>query len=104
MPDSSTALRGRATPRDERRAIESTRAPPGTAPPTTETMRRTILGFGSLLSEQSSRTTFPLLENFRLVRVAGYRRVFAHAAAIFFERGIANVDLGCRCVDDLGHA
>jgi len=52
--------------------------------------RRTILGFGSLLSEQSSRLTFPELANFRLVRVSDHRRVFAHAAAIFFERGIAN--------------
>jgi len=52
----------------------------------------TILGFGSLLSETSARTTFPDLENFRLVRVRGWRRVFAHAAAIFFERGIANKD------------
>ena len=50
----------------------------------------TILGFGSLLSEQSARTTFPDLNMFRLVRVRDYRRVFAHAAAIFFERGIAD--------------
>ena len=35
----------------------------------------TILGFGSLLSEQSSRLTFPDLENFRLVRVPNYRRL-----------------------------
>ena len=51
-----------------------------------------ILGFGSLLSEQSARTTFPDLGGFRLVRVHGYRRVFAHAAAVFFERGIANAE------------
>ena len=52
--------------------------------------KKTILGFGSLMSEQSARTTFPDLEGFRLVKVEGYRRVFAHAAAIFFEREIAN--------------
>lgn len=49
----------------------------------------TLIGFGSLLSETSSRTTFPQLVNFRLGRVQGYRRLFRHPAAIFFERGIA---------------
>jgi hypothetical protein len=50
----------------------------------------TILGFGSLLSERSSRTTFPELQNFRLARVPNnYRRVFAHATAPFFHHGIA---------------
>lgn len=52
----------------------------------------TILGFGSLLSERSSRTTFPDLLNFRLGRVKNYRRVFGHPASIFFQRGIANLD------------
>jgi hypothetical protein len=51
----------------------------------------TIVGFGSLISEKSSRTTFPDLKNFRYVRVHGYRRVFSHPAAIFFERGIADL-------------
>jgi hypothetical protein len=51
----------------------------------------TILGFGSLLSETSSRLTFPDLENFRLVRVPDYRRVTQHPASIFFQRGIADV-------------
>ncbi|KAJ7980313.1 Butirosin biosynthesis [Quillaja saponaria] len=48
-----------------------------------------ICGFGSLLSERSSRSTFPDLLNFRVARLNGFRRVFAHAAPIFFERGIA---------------
>ena len=48
----------------------------------------TILGFGSLLSEQSSRLTFPDLENFRLVRVPNYRRLMQHPASIFFQRGM----------------
>ena len=52
----------------------------------------TILGFGSLLSEKSARTTFPDLEDFRLGRVANYRRVFGHPASIFFQRGIANLE------------
>jgi hypothetical protein len=47
----------------------------------------TILGFGSLLSERSSRTTFPDLRNFRLGRVKDYRRIFGHPASIFFQRG-----------------
>lgn len=49
----------------------------------------TILGFGSLLSVSSSRLTFPELQNFRLVRVPRYRRVFGHVASIFFPRNIA---------------
>ena len=51
----------------------------------------TIVGLGSLLSERSSRTTFPNLANFRLARIDGYRRVFALPAAIFVERGIADL-------------
>ena len=67
----------------------------------------TICGFGSLLSERSARTTLPDLRNFRKARLVGssssegeggqrqpacrfrYRRVFAHTADVFFERGIA---------------
>ncbi|CAH2078923.1 unnamed protein product [Thlaspi arvense] len=52
--------------------------------------RISITGFGSLLSERSARSTFPDLENFRVAKLEGFRRVFAHAAPIFFERGIAN--------------
>ena len=51
----------------------------------------TILGLGSLLSERSSRTTFPALQNFRLVRLKNYRRVFAHTPSIFVARGIADM-------------
>lgn len=54
--------------------------------------RITILGFGSLLSERSTKTTFPDATNFRLVIVNGYRRSFAHPAAIFFKRGIADLE------------
>lgn len=56
--------------------------------------KTTLLGFGSLLSEASARTTFPELTDFRIVNVPGWRRVFAHTAAIFFERGIANPATG----------
>ncbi|ESR32728.1 hypothetical protein CICLE_v10005508mg [Citrus x clementina] len=48
-----------------------------------------ISGFGSLLSENSARSTFPNLINFRVAKLHGFRRVFAHVAPIFFERGIA---------------
>ncbi|KAL5785140.1 hypothetical protein ACOSQ2_007532 [Xanthoceras sorbifolium] len=51
--------------------------------------RISICGFGSLLSESSARSTFPDLIDFRLAKLHGFRRVFAHAAPIFFERGIA---------------
>lgn len=52
----------------------------------------TIVGFGSLMSPTSSRNTFPNLKNFKVVRVEGYRRLFRHPAAIFFERGIAELE------------
>ncbi|PKA57709.1 hypothetical protein AXF42_Ash016755 [Apostasia shenzhenica] len=48
-----------------------------------------ICGFGSLLSEKSARSTFPDLKNFRVAVLRGFRRVFAHVAPIFYERGIA---------------
>uniref|UniRef100_A0ACD5U3F6 Uncharacterized protein n=1 Tax=Avena sativa TaxID=4498 RepID=A0ACD5U3F6_AVESA len=51
--------------------------------------RISVIGFGSLLSERSARSTFPELEGFRVAAPRGFRRVFAHAAPIFFERGIA---------------
>ncbi|ONK63384.1 uncharacterized protein A4U43_C07F14570 [Asparagus officinalis] len=53
-----------------------------------------ICGFGSLLSERSARSTFPDLRNFRVGVLRGFRRVFAHVAPIFFERGIANQETG----------
>ncbi|RUS24300.1 hypothetical protein BC938DRAFT_473809 [Jimgerdemannia flammicorona] len=51
-----------------------------------------IVGFGSLLSERSAKYTFPKLENFRKARVSRYRRIFAHTAHLFFQRGIAKID------------
>lgn len=42
------------------------------------------------VTENSARSTFPELINFRVARLRGFRRVFAHAAPIFFQRGIAN--------------
>ncbi len=56
----------------------------------TSRKRAIILGLGSLLSERSARSTFPQLESFRLGRVEGFRRVFAHSPSIFVERGIAD--------------
>ncbi|XP_074571488.1 uncharacterized protein LOC141828038 isoform X2 [Curcuma longa] len=53
-----------------------------------------VLGFGSLLSERSAKSTFPDLKNFRVAVLRGFRRVFAHVAPIFFERGIANEATG----------
>ena len=52
----------------------------------------TIIGFGSLLSPTSAKTTFPELRNFKLAKVKGFRRIFTHPASIFFERGIANME------------
>ena len=53
-----------------------------------------IVGFGSLLSEKSARASFPSLTGFRTCRIEGYRRVFAHTSAVFFERGIARPETG----------
>lgn len=52
----------------------------------------TMIGFGSLMSESSSRTTFPTLTGFRLARIPGYRRLFDHPASVFFNHGIANME------------
>ena len=38
----------------------------------------TILAYGALLSEASSRLTFPDLQDFCYVRIWGMKRVFAH--------------------------
>ena len=51
-----------------------------------------IIGIGSLLSERSSRMTFPNLINFRMAKMTGYRRIFCHPAPIFYKRGIAKPD------------
>eukprot|EP01041_Mallomonas_annulata_P009940 gene9940-20668_t len=54
---------------------------------------RTIIGYGSLMSIKSARSTFPHLNDFRVIRLQGYRRVFAHSPCFFFQRGIAEPDL-----------
>lgn len=45
-----------------------------------------VVGYGSLLSEQSARETVPNLSNYRLVRVPGYRRVFDKVGIVFISR------------------
>lgn len=50
-----------------------------------------IIGFGSLLSPVSAKGTFPTLQNFRMVRVCGYRRIFSVPGSIFFDHGIADL-------------
>lgn len=45
-----------------------------------------VIGYGSLLSEQSARQTVPGLKNFRLVRVPGYRRIFNKVGIVFLSR------------------
>ncbi|GAA0693226.1 hypothetical protein GCM10009104_20650 [Marinobacterium maritimum] len=45
-----------------------------------------VVGFGSLLSEESARETVPALDNYRLVRVPGYRRVFDKVGVVFISR------------------
>ena len=48
----------------------------------------TILAYGALLSERSSRLTFPDLTNFRLVRVRGLRRVFSHPHVFLIAQNV----------------
>ncbi|MGB0205374.1 MAG: gamma-glutamylcyclotransferase family protein [Neptuniibacter sp.] len=45
-----------------------------------------VVGYGSLLSEQSARETVPALQNFRIVRVPGYRRIFNKVGIVFLSR------------------
>lgn len=45
-----------------------------------------VVGYGSLLSEISARQTVPALQNFRLVRVPGYRRIFNKVGVVFLSR------------------
>jgi hypothetical protein len=45
-----------------------------------------VVGYGSLLSEESARETVPALQNYRLVRVPGYRRVFDKVGIVFISR------------------
>ncbi|KAL3945439.1 MAG: hypothetical protein SGBAC_000492 [Bacillariaceae sp.] len=52
----------------------------------------TILGYGSLLSEDSARVTFPDLSNFRLVRLRCMRRVFAHPHLFLVSEGLVDPD------------
>ena len=59
-----------------------------TVPPQTIT----IIGFGSLLSERSARSTTPSLSNYRLVTVHGYRRIFNKAGIVFVHRFGASPD------------
>ena len=43
------------------------------------------------MSQKSAMSTFPTLSEFKSVKVNGYRRIFSHPTAIFFERGIADL-------------
>ncbi|MBR9867948.1 MAG: gamma-glutamylcyclotransferase [Oceanospirillales bacterium] len=45
-----------------------------------------VVGYGSLLSECSARQTVPALQNFRLVRVPGFRRIFNKVGIVFLSR------------------
>ena len=55
-------------------------------------MTITVLGFGSLLSKKSALETVPKLENFQIVDVPGYRRIFNKVGVVFFERYGLRID------------
>jgi hypothetical protein len=61
-----------------------------TFPPALQPSQVTLLGYGALLSESSSRLTFPHLTNFRHVRVKGMRRVFGHPHLFVIREGLAD--------------
>ncbi|OQR89979.1 hypothetical protein ACHHYP_05898 [Achlya hypogyna] len=62
-----------------------------------------ILGYGSLLSETSVRSTFgATMHSFRLGRVYNYKRVFCLPGSLFFREKIANLatkEIGALCVE-----
>lgn len=50
------------------------------------------IGFVLWEEEKSALYTFPNLRNFRVGVLHGFRRVFAHVAPVFLDRGIANIE------------
>jgi len=44
------------------------------------------------MEEKSALYTFPNLRNFRVAVLRDFRRVFAHVAPVFLDRGIANIE------------
>jgi hypothetical protein len=65
-------------------------------PPPLQPSAVTILAYGGLLSEASSRLTFPELTNFRLVRVRNMRRLFGMSHLFLTQQGIADPSLTLR--------
>ena len=53
--------------------------------------RVTVIAYGALLSEPSSRLTFPSLTNFRLVRVRNVRRLFGMTHLFLTGAGVVDV-------------
>jgi hypothetical protein len=51
-----------------------------------------IIGYGALMSKKTAHRIFPSLQNFKVVKIFGWKRVFAHPAIIYYERGIANTE------------
>ena len=51
-----------------------------------------VVGYGSLLSEKSARETIPSLQDFELVTVANYKRVFNKVGIVFFQRHKIGMD------------
>jgi len=76
-------------------------------PPALQPSRVTLLGYGALLSEASSRLTFPNLTNYRHVRIFGLRRVFAHPHLFLVKEGLIDpsktLHLASLSVEPAGH-
>lgn len=61
-----------------------------TIPSALQSNEITLLAYGALLSESSSRLTFPDLQDFRHVRVNGWRRVFAHPHLFLLQQNLVD--------------
>ena len=51
-----------------------------------------VFGLWFFEEERSALYTFPNLRNFRVAVLRDFRRVFAHVAPVFLDRGIANIE------------
>jgi hypothetical protein len=62
-----------------------------------------IVGFGSLLSRNSALYTFPDLQDFRTVRLRGFRRVFAHISPGFLKACATSINAAVQYATMLLH-
>lgn len=69
---------------------DTTSSPAAVAAADLSTVAVTILGIGSLVSEQSARRSFRDVRRFRKARVSGYHRIFNLVAVGLIKQGLAS--------------